>query len=97
MSPGTYVFESLTSSIACSKECRGGVAVDVVEDVCDFDGCIQSLGGAWIVGNMRHTMASLRAAVIAKASLILSGPRREASCVGEAGINMLGRKWRERR
>lgn len=40
MSTGTYVFESLTSSMACSKECRGGVAVDVVEDVWDFDGLI---------------------------------------------------------
>ena len=33
---GTYVFETLTSSVACSKECRGGVAVDVEEDVCKF-------------------------------------------------------------
>lgn len=37
-------------------------------------------------------MASLRAAVIAKAFLILSSPRLEAPCVGEAGINMLCRK-----
>ena len=42
----TYVLENLTSSIACSKECRGGVAVDVVEGVCEFDGRIQSSAGA---------------------------------------------------
>lgn len=36
MSTATYVFESGTSSIAFSKDCRGGVAVDVVEDVCDL-------------------------------------------------------------
>ena len=42
----TYAFESLTSSIACSKECRGGVAVDVVEEVLGFDDCVQSLRGA---------------------------------------------------
>ena len=36
MSKITYVFESLTSSIACSRECRGGVAVDVVEEVLKF-------------------------------------------------------------
>ena len=41
----TYVFESFTSSTACSKDCRRGVAVDVVEDVCEFDGGIQSSGG----------------------------------------------------
>lgn len=39
-------------------------------------------------------MASLRAAVIAKAFLILSNPRLEASCVGEAGINVLGEECR---
>lgn len=34
MRTDTYVFDSGTSSIAFSKDCRGGVAVDVVEDVC---------------------------------------------------------------
>lgn len=88
MSKVTYVFESLTSSIACSKECRGGVAVDVVEGVCDFDGRIQPLRGAWTVEIWGHTIASLRAAVITNASsLILSSPLLEASCLGEAGIN----------
>lgn len=43
MSKGTYVLDSVTCSIAWSKECRGGVAVDVVEEVCDFDSRIQSL------------------------------------------------------
>ena len=42
---GTYVFESLTSSMACSKDCRRGVAVDVVEDVYTFEGDIQSTSG----------------------------------------------------
>lgn len=37
---------------------------------------------------VRHTIAGLRAAVIAKAFLILSSSRLEASCIGEAGINM---------
>ena len=46
MSKITYVFESLTSSIACSNECRGGVAVDVVEEVFGCDGRVQSLRGA---------------------------------------------------
>ena len=45
---GTYVFETLTASIARSKECRGGVAVDVVEDVCEFGNGIQSLSGALV-------------------------------------------------
>ena len=42
----TYVFESLTSSMACSKDCRRGVAVDVVEDVYRFGADIQSSYGA---------------------------------------------------
>ena len=42
-------------------------------------------------------MANLRAAVIAKAFLILSNPRLEASCIGEAGINMLGGRWENKR
>ena len=69
MMAGTYVFETLTSSIACSKECRGGVAVDVVEDVWEYSDsviwwCLN--GGAFFV---RHTIASLRAVVIAKTLL----------------------------
>lgn len=44
MRKGTYVLESLTSSMASSKECRGGVAVDVVEDVFDFHGYISVFG-----------------------------------------------------
>lgn len=44
-----------------------------------------------------HTIASLRRAVIAKAFLILSSPRLEASCIGEAGINLLGGKEEEKR
>ena len=43
---GTYVFENLTSSMACSKDCRRGVAVDVVEDVYRFGEDIQSSYGA---------------------------------------------------
>ena len=35
-------------------------------------------------------MAGLRAAVIAKALLILSNPRLEGTCIGEAGINAFG-------
>ena len=46
---------------------------------------------------MGHTIASLRRAVIAKAFLILSSPRLEASCIGEAGINLLGGKEEEKR
>ena len=42
----THVLEGLTSSTACSKECRGGVAVDVVEEVCDLEGGGQLLVGA---------------------------------------------------
>lgn len=29
----SYFFETLTSSTLCSKPCRGGVAVDVVDDM----------------------------------------------------------------
>ena len=43
---GTYVLENLTSSIAWSKDCRRGVAVDVVEEVCRLNGVSQSLYGA---------------------------------------------------
>ena len=40
----TYVFETLTSSVACSKDCRRGVAVEVVEDVWEFDGWYSVIG-----------------------------------------------------
>ena len=46
---------------------------------------------------MGHTIASLRRAVIAKAFLILSSPRLEASCIGETGINLRGGKEEEKR
>lgn len=41
--------------------------------------------------SVRHTIASLRAAVIAEAFLILSNARLEGSCIGEVGINILGK------
>ncbi len=41
-------------------------------------------------------MAGLRAAVIARALLNLCSPRLEGTWIGEAGINMLGRRGRKR-
>ena len=90
MRAGTYVFETFTSSIACSKECRGGVAVDAVEDVwgyCDSVTWWYLEGGAFIV---RHTIAGLRAVVIAKTLLNLSSPRLITTYVGDASINDIG-------
>ena len=33
----TYVLDDLTSSTLCSNACRGGVAVEVVDDMMDHD------------------------------------------------------------
>ena len=49
--------------------------MDVVEEVCDF--VVLNLVFSLLRGE--HTIANLRAAVIAKAFLILSSPRLEAS------------------
>ncbi len=46
--------------------------------------------------HVRHTIAGLRAAVIARALLNLCSPRLEGTWIGEAGINMLGRRGRKR-